>query len=309
MAERNRRKMDFNQLSYFIAIARYGNFTAAAKAFFVSQPCISHQIQSLEKELGVRLFIRNTRSVELTAAGEIFLEDAKKMVDLMERAKNRLLQNDGDSMRLSVAHLASPSHLFLPAVIRRFRQQHPYVQVRMNRMDAYGIVGAASQHRYDIYCSMAMDLSAIPELTTKSILADHYCLVTPKDHPAISSVAIDYFKLASEPFVFFNPDHAVVMHRQIMQICAKLGFTPRITGTYNLYEDLLYAVEAGMGITILPYSTKNYLNGNLSYTLLDVSNISANLALAWEKDIVNPAVPLFLDVFRTYMREYPEIFA
>ena len=105
MAERNRRKMDFNQLSYFIAIARYGNFTAAAKAFFVSQPCISHQIQSLEKELGVRLFIRNTRSVELTAAGEIFLEDAKKMVDLMERAKNRLLQNDGDSMRLSVAHL------------------------------------------------------------------------------------------------------------------------------------------------------------------------------------------------------------
>ena len=112
MAERNRRKMDFNQLSYFIAIARNGNFTAAAKAFFVSQPCISHQIQSLEKELGVRLFIRNTRSVELTAAGEIFLEDAKKMVDLMERAKNRLLQNDGDSMRLSVAHLASPSHLF-----------------------------------------------------------------------------------------------------------------------------------------------------------------------------------------------------
>ena len=87
MAERNRRKMDFNQLSYFIAIARYGNFTAAAKAFFVSQPCISHQIQSLEKELGVRLFIRNTRSVELTAAGEIFLEDAKKMVDLMERAE------------------------------------------------------------------------------------------------------------------------------------------------------------------------------------------------------------------------------
>jgi len=64
-----------------------------------------------------------------------------------------------------------------------------------------------------------------------------------------------------------------------------------------------------MGITILPYSTKNYLNGNLSYTLLDVSNISANLALAWEKDIVNPAVPLFLDVFRAYMREYPEIFA
>ncbi len=104
--------MDFTQLSYFIAIAKHGNFSAAARQFYVSQPCISHQIQMMEKELGMALFERNTRKVTLTPAGEIFLEDAKKMVDLMENARNRLIQEEKGSMHLSIAHLASPTHLF-----------------------------------------------------------------------------------------------------------------------------------------------------------------------------------------------------
>lgn len=300
--------MDFNQLSYFIAIARHGNFSAAARQFYVSQPCISHQIQMMEKELGTPLFERNTRKVTLTPAGEIFLEDAKKMVDLMENAKRRLIRADKDSMHLSIAHLASPTHFFLPPVIKRFHQMNPYIQVEMHRLDAHGILEAAKEHKYDIYCSMAQDLSAIPSLTGKIIQADHYCLVTPKDHPALTRMDIDYNKIASEPFLVMDPQRAAVMYRQILQICSQLGFSPRITGTYDLYEDLLYAVGAGMGITILPCRTQNYMNSGLVYTLIDVPNVSADLELAWEREAANPAVPLFLDVFRTYMQQYPEMF-
>lgn len=301
--------MDFTQLSYFIAIAKHGNFSAAARQFYVSQPCISHQIQMMEKELGMALFERNTRKVILTPAGEIFLEDAKKMVDLMENARNRLLQEEKGSMHLSIAHLASPTHLFLPPVIKRFREMNPYIQIEMHRLDAYGVLEAAQEHKYDIYCSMALDLSAVPTLTGKMIQADHYCLVTPKDHPALTRMDIDYDKVASEPFLVFNPQRAAVMHRQILQICSQLGFSPRITGTYDLYEDLLYGVESGLGITILPYRTRNYMNSSLAYTLIDVPNVSADLELCWEREITNPAVPLFLEVFRDYMQKYPEMFA
>lgn len=186
--------MDLTQLYYFLSVSKTRNFTATATEFFVSQPCISHQIKAFEQELEVELFIRNTRSVELTVAGEIFLQDAKSVIDIMEQSKNKLKQNKGHSMSLNIAHLASPS------------------------------------------------------LVNKKIQADHYCLVTPKDHPAVARISINYSKLASEPFIFFNPEHALTMHQQILQICNQLGFSPRIADTYNLYEDLLYAVESGFGL-------------------------------------------------------------
>lgn len=301
--------MDLTQLYYFISVAKNKNFTTTAAEFFVSQPCISQQIKTLEQELETELFIRSTRSVELTLAGEIFLQDAKAIIDLMEQSKAKLKQNKGQSMSLSIAHLASPSHIFLPAIIKRFRLKYPLVKMNVQRQDAFQVAQSARAHRFDIYCSMSLDLMTIPTLVNKKIQADHYCLVTPKDHPAVAQLTIDYSKLASEPFVFFNPEHAVTMHQQILQICSQLGFKPKVSGTYHLYEDLLCAVESGFGITILPYRTKNYMNGNLTYSLLDVSNISADLSLAWEQTDSNPAVPLFLDVFWEYMQEYPDQFA
>lgn len=301
--------MDLAQLYYFISVAKNRNFTATAAEFFVSQPCISHQIKVLEQELDSELFTRNTRSVELTVAGEIFLQDAKHIVDIMEQSKTKLQQNKGHSMSLSIAHLASPSHIFLPSIIKRFRTRYPHIKVSLYRQDAFQIAQSALAHRYDIYCSMTLDMMAVTSLVNKKIQADHYCLVTPKDHPAVARLSIDYSKLASEPFILFNPEHAVTMHQQILQICSQLGFSPRIAGAYHLYEDLLYAVESGLGITILPYRTKNYMNSNLTYSLLDVSNISADLSLAWEQKITNSAVPLFLDVFWEYMQEFPDQFA
>lgn len=301
--------MDLAQLYYFISVAKNRNFTATAAEFFVSQPCISHQIKTLEQELEVELFIRNTRSVELTVAGEIFLQDAKIIIEIMEQSKNKLKQNKGHTMSLSIAHLASPSHVFLPSIIKLFRTRYPNIKTKLYRQDAFQIAQSALAHKCDIYCSMSLDIMTIPSLVNKKIQADHYCLVTPKDHPAAARISIDYAKLASEPFIFFNPEHAVTMHQQIIQICNQLGFSPRIAGTYNVYEDLLYAVESGFGITILPYRTKNYMNNNLAYSLLDVSNISADLSLAWEQEVTNPAVPLFLDVFWEYMQEFPDQFA
>lgn len=301
--------MDITQLQYFLSVAKHRNFTAAAAEFFVSQPCISHQIKLLEQELEIELFIRNTRKVELTLAGELFLQDAKTVVDLLEQSKTKLTQVSGQSMSLSITHLASPSRAFLPAIIKRFRSKYPNIKVIVSRQDPYQIAHAALAHRCDIYCSMSLDLMAIPSLATKKIQADHYCLVTPKDHAAVSRMNIDYTKLANEPFVFFNPEHAVTMHQQILQICGQLGFKPKVAGTYHLYEDLLYAVESGFGITILPYKTKNYMDNDLMYTLLDTSNISVDLSLAWEQDTANPAVPLFLDLFWEYMQEFPDHFA
>lgn len=120
---------------------------------------------------------------------------------------------------------------------------------------------------------------------------------------------LDYDKLASEPFLVFHPEHARYMNQRIMELCEQIGFHPRITEQFDLYENLLQAIEAGTGISILPYRSRSYMHANnLAFTLLDGSNDTLNLAIAWKHKITNPAVPLFLEVFREYMQEHPEHF-
>ena len=93
------------------------------------------------------------------------------------------------------------------------------------------------------------------------------------------------------------------------ELCVQIGFHPRITEQFDLYENLLQAVEAGTGISILPYRSRSYMHANnLAFTLLDGSNDTLDLAIAWEHEITNPTVPLFLEVFRKYMQEHPEYF-
>ena len=84
--------MNTEQLRYFVSVARYRNFTETAREFYVTQPAVTHQISALEREVGARLFLRTTRNVSLTRAGELFLEDAKRILDQEERALGRLRQ-------------------------------------------------------------------------------------------------------------------------------------------------------------------------------------------------------------------------
>ena len=82
--------MDTKQLTYFVAAAKYRNFSRVAEEFYLSQPAISHQIKMLERELNTELFARNTKKVTLTESGALFLEDAKAILEAVEQAKHKL---------------------------------------------------------------------------------------------------------------------------------------------------------------------------------------------------------------------------
>ena len=301
--------MDQKQLAYFIAVAKYRNFSRAAQDFYLTQPAISHHIKMLEKELDTELFVRNTKKVTLTDNGEIFLEDAKSILDAMEQAKQKLDLARKQPSVLRICHLAAPTHQFLPDVVNQFHLQHSHVKIKLMRQDALQISETAARQGADIYFSMMSDLQQYPSLDVKKIQSDSFCLVTRKDHPALQKMFLDYDKLSSESFLVFHPEHARYMNQRIMELCEQIGFHPRITEQFDLYENLLQAVEAGTGISILPYRSRSYMHANnLAFTLLDGSNDTLDMAVAWEHNMSNPAVPLFLDIFREYMQEHPELF-
>ena len=300
--------MDIKQLEYFISIAKHNNFTAAAQEFYVSQPSVSHQIKNLEQELNTELLRRNTRRVELTEAGEIFLEDARRIISILENSKRKIHHNREKLLEVRIGYLASPTKNFLPQILSIFHEKHPDVKVRLSHKNATQIINDARNDVCDIYCSLTEDMKQVPGLCVKSIQTDHYCLVTPKDHPVLQQMMIDYSKLANEPFIVMKPTLAATMYRQILEICQQLGFSPRIIKTCDLYEEILYSIESGIGVSIMPYRTKGYMNNNLAYTLLDASQLSISTSLAWKEDSENLAVELFLDVCKTYIQEHPDDF-
>lgn len=105
--------MDQKQLTYFIAVAKYRNFSRAAQDFYLTQPAISHQIKMLEKELDTELFVRNTKKVTLTDSGELFLEDAKSILMQWNRQnKNWIWQKNSLPYCVSAIFLLPPTSFF-----------------------------------------------------------------------------------------------------------------------------------------------------------------------------------------------------
>lgn len=293
--------MNTYQLKYFLSAAKTLRFSETAKEFYMTQPAISHQIVELEQELGTKLFTRSSKGVSLTKAGELFLEDAKKFLDMAEASRERLQAlNATDQGHLSIGYLASPCKYFLPSVIHQFKQAYPQIDVKLTRLDALSVITSIETDKLDIYFSLVEDLKHYKDYHIRKIHQDPYCLICRVDHPCLNNFKIDYTKLATESFLIFDPEKSAYMTHQIHQVCRDLNFVPRIVQKYASMEEVLFAVESGLGITILPYKVMEYYKTNLVYTPLDSSNIASAVGAAWKLDSDNPAVNWFMAELNHY---------
>ena len=265
--------MNTEQLRYFVSVARYRNFTETAREFYVTQPAVTHQISALEREVGARLFLRTTRNVSLTRAGELFLEDAKRILDQEERALGRL------------------------------------GQLELIRRDATGIQAGIDAAAYDVSFSVLSDLKGMNGYACRKLGADFYCLVCPREHPCLDNAVIDYAKLATEPFACLSHTGGAYMYKQFLQICRGLGFTPASVTEYPALEDVIFAVECGQAIAILPFRIREYMHTTgLAFVPLEGHGQTIELGVAWREPSDNPAVEWFMAMVNRWLLEHPELF-
>src|SRR5690625_4752863 len=126
------RPMELQQLRYVLAVAETGSFTRAAQQCFVVQSALSHQIATLERELGLKLFARSSRRVELTAAGQAFLPSARQTLDSADRAVAEAAAAVGEVRgRLTIGVIPTVTAIDLPSVLRDFHREHPRVKVSL----------------------------------------------------------------------------------------------------------------------------------------------------------------------------------
>lgn len=287
--------MEIRQLRYFISVAEHLNFTEAAKQLFVAQPAVSQQIKSLEKEIGIKLFVRDKHSVQLTPAGKVFLNEAIEMLNRSEEAIKKARKAEiGEVGELNIGFLNAPVKSFLPSLVMEFRRKYPHIQISLNHYQTGQIVEKLRNAEVDIAFTMSFGPQDIADWEYKTLFSQPYCVFMNQEHPLAKKDRISIYDLADEPFVMLDRKESPQGYDHLFTLFANHGFLPNITIQTERIETVLTIVEAGLGIAVLPKHLLVYGNPSLRYMEIEEWNHTVDIVVAWKKINPNPSIPLFL---------------
>jgi len=288
--------VELRHLRYFVAVAEERHFGRAAERLKIAQPPLSRQIQTLEAELGVTLFDRSRRKVELTAAGATLLEHARRVFETVELAARETRRaGRGELGRIAIGYPSSLAYSGLADLLRTFRSRYPDVAITLQ--------GLAPQAQIDALKDGGLDVGFVrapldePGLASLPVRREPLVAVLPADHPLASRTRIPLSLLAEEPFVLFPRSRGAAFFDQLMRLCHAAGFTPRIVQEAQQL-DIVSLVAAGFGVSILPSSVRHVQRAGVAYRAI-VGNPTTDLRIAWNKDNDAPVVRALVDVVRS----------
>jgi DNA-binding transcriptional LysR family regulator len=241
--------IDLRQLRAFLAVARHGAFTRAAEEIYITQPGLSLLIRQLEEQLGVRLFDRSTRRVELTeaghelvaAAGRILDDVATMVADISDLASHK-------RGRVSIAALPSLASALVPRVIAQFRTAYPDIRVVIHDAIASPLIKKVESGEVDF--GIGLRLQFEKELVFSELLTDRLMVLMPEGHRLDGMETVEWAALAAEEFIAMTRDTSV--RHLTEQAFARIGETLRPAFEASYMSTAMAMVEAGLGVTVLP---------------------------------------------------------
>jgi DNA-binding transcriptional LysR family regulator len=290
--------MDLWLLRYFVCAAETLNFTKAAKRLYITQPALSRKIADLEEHFGAQLFIRGKRSLQLTAAGQILLNECRIILARWDGAAHKIQMAVAGSVgRLRVAYAGGFVKTLMPDLARRFRKSHPDIDLHIERFGVPALKDALWDGDVDIAFVLSSESEPPAGLVWKQIKQEVLTAVFPFDHPFADRGSISLPELAGEPFVFIARSVNQEFFDYFMRMCAAFDFSPNIVEQPLLLETTLVLVEAGFGVTVLSRLADMGTSPNLQFVPLE-GDYPITLAAAWKKENGNPAIPLFVELLK-----------
>ncbi|MBX8996145.1 LysR family transcriptional regulator [Corynebacterium testudinoris] len=196
--------MELQQMRYVAAIAEEQNFTRAAERCFVVQSALSHQIKALERELGVKLFARSSRRVELTAAGEAFLVQARASLDAADRAVSAAAAANGEIRgTLTVGVIPTVTTIDIPAALGTFHRTHPAVRIKLHSGGSDEFIAAIKAGSMDVAVLGLPDSTPPTGVNTHVLARDRLAAVVSAEHPLAKRHEFQLADLTNEAFVDF----------------------------------------------------------------------------------------------------------
>jgi DNA-binding transcriptional LysR family regulator len=287
--------MELRHLRYFIAVAEELHFSRAAARLHIAQPPLSQQIKQLEAELHTQLLWRTKRRVELTAAGEAFLEEARRTLAQADHAA-WVAQSTaaGDTGQVQVGFIESALPRFLPRLLRSFRERHPKVQVVLQGLTSGQQVEALK--RAEIQVAVLRPTRAGAQVAFHEIGTEGLLVAMPADHRLAELETVPVEELEHEGWVLFPRLLSPGLHDHLVGICRKAGFVPRVVHEAREGRTIVGMVGAGMGVALVAESMRNLGGLEVICRPLAASDARIPMCVAWRRDERARVVRSFIEI-------------
>jgi DNA-binding transcriptional LysR family regulator len=244
-------QFDLPDLQAFAAAAELKNFRKAAEQVHISQPAFSRRIDKLEAALGVRLFDRTSRSVELTGIGRDFARKVRQILDDLDETLLGIREVGGARMgEVTIACVPSAVYYFLPQVLRTYHERYPRIRIKVHDASANEVLSVVASGQADFGLNFIG--SDEPGIEFRTILEERFVAACRKDHPLAKKRRVTWKELGQYDFMSVTKSSG---NRMLIDL-ALAGARPE-DRPHSIYEaqhvtTLLGLVEAGMGIAAVP---------------------------------------------------------
>jgi len=295
--------LDLRHIRYFIAVAKQQHFRRAAEDLGVAQPALSRAIRNLEQELGVSLFDRSNRSVQITKAGKVFLENCQGILTSLDHAidqTQRAHRGQLGSLRIGYTDNAIAGQL--PSLLKAFQDVEPGIvlhpfhsptveqlrRLSLNEIDVGFVTGPVSRPGFEV----------VP------IQSEPFVCITYAGHTLAHRDSIKLAELADEDFVHGSSNEWQHFHAYLFSLCRRAGFEPRIVQQAFNTAGILGLVASGMGLTVLTKNSALAMPPGLVVLPIDDIGEELQTVAIWKKSEKLGPARLFQDYIKAYNKYF-----
>jgi DNA-binding transcriptional LysR family regulator len=287
--------IELRHLRYFVAVAEELHFGRAAERLHLAQPPLSQQIRKLEELLGYPLFLRTSRSVKITEAGEAFLQRARRTLRNVQRdlEETRSIAR-GDVGSLHIGFIGSAVLSTLPTIFRTYRQVYP--RVRLHLHESFTSLVMEGLENGSLDAGILRDSDPAEGFHVTSILSEPFVAVLPASHACAKQKSISPSSLREDPFIYYPRSAGARAYEKPLTLCEEHGFRPQVVQEASNWLTILRLIGAGLGVTIAPACVRKIASAEVVCLPLRGAKAVSNIELAWPAGESRPIVDRFRQI-------------
>lgn len=284
--------MRMRSLHYFAVLAEELHYGRAAQRLCITQPPLSASIKALEEELGLQLFVRTSRDVKLTPAGEAYQVEVRKILEGIERAARvAKAANQGAAGNLSIGFGVSLIYRGIMEIVKDFSKRYPKIDIEMIELPQSETLDKLLHGQIDLAFTST---PSVPDgLASLPLPADEFAVCIPAGHPLAQEAEVDLKSLAAEPFVMFDPEIGPLNYQTISAIFHEAGVYPRLVHKTRNWLAMVALVSAGCGVALLPFSLARAGMEGVRFVPIKGPRTLAMAKLVWNAHNDDPLVKSF----------------
>jgi len=288
--------VELRHLRYFVAVAEAENvLRAATQKLHVSQPAVSRQIRDLEDELGVLLFERTGKAVNLTDAGRLFLKEARAVLERTDEAvaNVRGFAQAGET-ELHVGYSPLPGAQIVPAALRAFQQAMPNVHVKLHDWSNEELLAGVRDGRLQLALIVPpLKRGEFHDLRFEELARESVRIAVPPNHPLAQRRSVSLADAAKEPFVGLTHEKSPYYYMYLAAVFAAVKNKPRVVEEHDSMLGVLSAIEAGTGVSLAVGSIGYTFGNRMKLVRLTPEPTPISFGMAARKGLLTPATEKF----------------